>query len=190
MGVKVGLSLRDLTLSNSAHPFLSSSSTTMPTYRDFKASVCIDGIALEEYGGQADAADDRTYVCYIPSEAGKVRCPSTFYIEAQKSLTPPAIIFVFFHPSVMQTFKITCESFLEGNPDFSVIDHIDGVKCAQHLRNVMTRSRTISGVRIDGKEVRSFLFSKIRFDGEDDLFGTHLNKNGLLIHLQRATTTG
>lgn len=45
----------------------------MPTHREFRAHIEVDGKAAEEYAGGVDPANERVYKCWIPSEAGKVR---------------------------------------------------------------------------------------------------------------------
>jgi hypothetical protein len=51
----------------------------MPIHRDFEASIEVDGKALEEFGAKQDPENERSYVCWIPSEVGKV-CPSSLFL--------------------------------------------------------------------------------------------------------------
>lgn len=44
----------------------------MPTFNDFEAWILCGEEKLDEYCGEVSPDDDKVFICWIPSEAGKV----------------------------------------------------------------------------------------------------------------------
>lgn len=129
----------------------------MPQYRNFRASIDIDGQPLEELSVEQGLDNERTCSCWIASEVGKV-CLIAIFICV--------VAAVDYHFALtVKTFIISMTSVMDEFVAFSAKVEVDGMRTGGHLSR-HGRERRVLGQRITMDEVREFKFSSIQYTGE------------------------
>lgn len=123
----------------------------MPKHRGIEAYIQVDGKPLEEYGGEVDVENERAYICFVASEAGKV-C-SILVLGSRRSHSC----------HLHKAFRIHINSVPEPEYLLDIAPFVDGLRAGS---SVSRGSASIEGFAAGHNSYRKFVFTEVTLTGK------------------------